>query len=111
MSDGLVLDVGSAVEALAGETISGDVAFTRNAGDHRALVLVADGLGHGPLAAEAAARCVATLALRAELSLTEAFLEAHRSLRGSRGAVAAALLLDGEARTMEAAVVGNIVVR
>ena len=111
MSEAFVLDVGSAVEALQGETVSGDVVFTRRIEEHRVLVLLADGLGHGAAAAEAAARCVTTLALRAETSLEEAFLEAHRNLRGGRGAVAAAVLLDGQARSLRTAVIGNIVVR
>lgn len=106
----LALDAGYAVQALAGEAVSGDVVLTRVHED-RALLVLADGLGHGAQAAEAATRCVGVLAMYAETNMPEAFAEAHRQLRGGRGAVAAAVLIDGRSMTVQSAVVGNIVVR
>jgi phosphoserine phosphatase RsbX len=111
MSEPLVLDAGSAVAALPGEVVSGDVAAVRRFERERLLVLLSDGLGHGAEAAEAANRCVNALASSFEKGLAEAFAEAHRALRGGRGAVAAAVLIDGHARTAETTIVGNVVVR
>jgi negative regulator of sigma-B (phosphoserine phosphatase) len=109
--DPLVLDVGSAVEALAGEPVSGDFAHVERLEDGRALLVLADGLGHGPAAAEPARAAVAALARAATVGLGPAFREAHRALRGTRGAVAAAVLVDGASRKLQAAILGNIVVR
>jgi anti-sigma regulatory factor (Ser/Thr protein kinase) len=111
MSEPLVLDAGSAVAALPGEVVCGDVAVVRRFERERLLVLLSDGLGHGPEAADAANRCVNALASTYEKGIAEAFAEAHRALRGGRGAVAAALSIDGHARTADVSIVGNVVVR
>ena len=113
MSDALVLDAGVAIEAAPGEKVSGDVALVDRLAEGRVRVLLADGLGHGPAAAEAASQCVDALA-RAVVdveSLRDAFREVHGVLRGGRGAVAAAVLVDGASREVHAAILGNIVVR
>lgn len=73
---------GSPTRALAGEAVSGDVVLTRRLSDDRALVVLADGLGHGDPAAEAASLCVATLAMHAEANLAGAFAATHDRLRG-----------------------------
>jgi anti-sigma regulatory factor (Ser/Thr protein kinase) len=91
--------------------VSGDVALVQRLSDGRLLAVLADGLGHGSAAAEAASGCVTALARVAEEGLPAAFREAHRAIRGGRGAVAGAALLDGATATLQVAIVGNVVVR
>jgi negative regulator of sigma-B (phosphoserine phosphatase) len=111
MSEPLVLDVGFAVVPIAGERVSGDVVLTTEIEGGRFLAIVADGLGHGVAAWEAASECVA--ALRGALSggMAEAFAEAHRALRATRGAVAGAVVVDPAAAIAETAVLGNVTIR
>jgi hypothetical protein len=90
-----------------GESVCGDAWSIAVDGDS-ATVLVADGLGHGPAAAEAsAAACRAFAANRAAAPklLIEA---AHRALSGTRGAAVATAKLDLSARVLRFAGVGNI---
>lgn len=107
----LVLDAGYAVEALAGEAVSGDVARVNHLADGRLRIMLADGLGHGPAAADAANLCVAALGEDSDAALPDAFRAAHRALGGSRGAVAAAATVDGAARTLHVGVLGDVSVR
>ena len=111
MSEPLVFDAGSAVAAIPGEVVCGDVVHARRIDRERLLVLVSDGLGHGVEAADAANRCVNALASAFEKGFAEAFADAHQALRGRRGAVAAAVLLDARSRTAQVSIVGNVVVR
>jgi serine phosphatase RsbU (regulator of sigma subunit) len=107
----LVLDVGSAVDALAGESVSGDAALTRRLDDGSVLAVLADGLGHGLAAAKAATQCLEAISRAASSGLSEALLEAHRALRGGRGAVAAAAVIDPAKRTLRTCIVGNVALR
>lgn len=92
--------------AAPGEVASGDAWDIRvDAG--RATVIVADGLGHGPVAAEAA-----DAALRAFASFggsPAAVLErAHPLMRGTRGAAVTIATVDADAGTITYAGAGNI---
>jgi anti-sigma regulatory factor (Ser/Thr protein kinase) len=111
MPEPLVLDVGTSVVALRGEKVSGDVVRTRALGDDRLLVIVVDGLGHGAPAHEAAVKAADTLERIAGADVHAAFVEAHRELRSTRGAVAAVVVLDVVRGVAQAAVLGNISVR
>lgn len=70
-------------------------------------VMVADGLGHGPLAAEAAARAASVFQAQPFVEPTIFYGEAHRALAGSRGAAVARAVLDPTGR-VEYSGVGNI---
>jgi negative regulator of sigma-B (phosphoserine phosphatase) len=92
-----------------GERANGDAVVLRQDGE-RALLAVIDGLGHGELAALAAARAVDYLqgwSLDAEL-LT-AMQGMHDALRGTRGAAASLVLLQGPA--LVCCGVGNVEIR
>jgi anti-sigma regulatory factor (Ser/Thr protein kinase) len=72
------------------------------------LVALADGLGHGPRAAEAARAFLASVERHAELPLAELFSQAHRELLRTRGVVAAVARIDQECGSVEVGGIGNI---
>ena len=89
-----------------GESVNGDAVVVRDEGDV-VLLAVIDGLGHGPIAAEAAQVAVATLATQ---SLKEPMIDVvktlHDKLRGTRGVAATLCLVRGQ--DLEACAVGNV---
>jgi anti-sigma regulatory factor (Ser/Thr protein kinase) len=92
---------------LAGETESGDawaLAPMRGA----TALMMADGLGHGPEAAVAAAAALAMLAQRPALRPSAQIEACHAALRSTRGAALAVALLDTAAGQLHFAGVGNI---
>ncbi len=101
------LEIGVVCLPKVGEVVSGDVWTSCTIGD-RHLLMVADGLGHGEMAAAASA--VATWSLRTHLQerpieILQAAHAASRSTRGSAVALADINLTD---LTVEYAGVGNI---
>jgi anti-sigma regulatory factor (Ser/Thr protein kinase) len=95
---------------LSGEGPCGDAAASRSASG-RALVMVADGLGHGPLAAEASRRA-AEVFLASDATSPAAVLERmHAALGGTRGAAVSVLRYDASAGAVVHAGVGNVVTR
>jgi anti-sigma regulatory factor (Ser/Thr protein kinase) len=101
------LDFGVVNIALAGETECGDT--WRIAGNRETLVmLVVDGLGHGPLAAAAAQTAAMTFARRPFDVPSESMQHLHQALVGGRGAAAACAMLNLESTTVAYAGVGNI---
>ncbi len=92
--------------AAPGEIISGD-AWDIRVDDHKATVMVADGLGHGPIAAEAAQAAID--AFRKGSGSPAALLErAHPLLRSTRGAAVAVAELDARTNAVVFAGAGNI---
>ena len=91
-----------------GEDVCGDAwAFVHEA--RRSLVLVTDGIGHGPDAAAAAAEACRVFAAAAPGSTAlEVLARLHDALRPTRGAAAAIAELDPERRTVRFTGVGNI---
>jgi anti-sigma regulatory factor (Ser/Thr protein kinase) len=92
---------------IRGESVCGD-----NVG-HRVvaggtLLMVADGLGHGPLAARASSRALDVLHGSDTTSPADLVQRMHRALSGTRGAAIAIVLVDSAARTLVHAGVGNI---
>jgi anti-sigma regulatory factor (Ser/Thr protein kinase) len=76
--------------------------------DGNIALLVADGLGHGEGAAEAA-ECAVTIFERLPFrQLQEYFDEAHRQMHGKRGAAAAVAQFEGSTGSLLYAGVGNI---
>ena len=92
--------------AAPGETVSGD-AWDIRIEDGKASVVVADGLGHGPVAAEASAEALRAFATRP--GSPAAVLErAHPLMRSTRGAAVSIAALDVDAGMVTYAGAGNI---
>lgn len=73
-----------------------------------AVVLVADGLGHGLLAAEASREAVRVFRKRPMDGPVAALQTAHAALRSTRGSAGAVAHIDCERRVITYAGVGNI---
>ncbi|WP_436547560.1 ATP-binding SpoIIE family protein phosphatase [Janthinobacterium sp. RB2R34] len=102
--------VGAVCLPLASEEVSGD-AWNVVFEGHEMSLMMADGLGHGPLAAEASERASALLESCAPglAPLPGTFLKlAHGALAGTRGAAMAVAHVDSERRELRYAGVGNI---
>ncbi|GGB89110.1 ATP-binding SpoIIE family protein phosphatase [Pseudoduganella buxea] len=92
---------------MRGEDIPGD-SWALAVDATGATVLVADGLGHGPLAAEASElACVVTMA-KPEQTVAVLLEDAHAALRATRGAAAAAVRIDMLRDELRFAGIGNI---
>lgn len=92
-----------------GERANGDAVVLRQEGE-RTLLAVIDGLGHGELAALAAARAVEFLRTwPLEGELLAAMQGMHEALRGTRGAAASLCLLTGS--LLVCCGVGNVEIR
>ncbi|MDP8964468.1 MAG: SpoIIE family protein phosphatase [Cyanobacteriota bacterium] len=101
------LESGAVCLAKTGEEISGDAWVTeQNSG--RTLLLVADGLGHGPQAALASREAVRIFRANLGRSPKEIVEAAHAALRSTRGAALAIAEVDVERLTVRFAGVGNI---
>jgi len=91
----------------SGEEVSGDAWSVRtHAG--RQVVLVTDGLGHGPDAAKAARVAISVLEKHADLGPAVLLERMHKALASTRGAAVAVAALDAEHETGVYAGVGNI---
>ncbi|SHN41969.1 Anti-sigma regulatory factor (Ser/Thr protein kinase) [Duganella sacchari] len=101
------LPAGGVCLPLAGETESGD-AWAFALGQAPLALMVADGLGHGPEAAKAAAAAVQTLAAQPQLRPAAQIEACHAALRPTRGAALASVLVDPAQRLLYFAGVGNI---
>jgi anti-sigma regulatory factor (Ser/Thr protein kinase) len=93
--------------AKTGEVECGD-AWTLNLGQDRFSALLADGLGHGHFAAQAASAAVASAALESGRSCARMLEAVHDGLRHTRGAAAAVVEVALPRRLMSFAGVGNI---
>jgi anti-sigma regulatory factor (Ser/Thr protein kinase) len=91
----------------AGETECGDAWSVERRPDG-VLVLVADGLGHGHFAAEAATAAVQTFRQNVGDSCADALAAMHQNLRSTRGAAAALAQIGRSRRLLKFAGVGNI---
>jgi anti-sigma regulatory factor (Ser/Thr protein kinase) len=100
-------DIGVVCLPVAAETICGDAWGVRRDGQE-VVVLLADGLGHGPLAATASEAAALTLVQYPWAGAGESLQNAHQALQGSRGAAAAAACLDRGSGIVVFAGVGNI---
>lgn len=90
-----------------GERECGDAWALHEEGAHRWL-MVADGLGHGPDAREAAVDAVSIFCKHATQGLTRLLQRMHDSLRKTRGAAVAVAEIDLLARRLHYAGIGNI---
>jgi hypothetical protein len=99
--------VGGVVKPIAGEDVSGDSwACRENEGE--LTVMVADGLGHGIMAARASAEAAAAFRGSNGSKPGAMLQDIHRALRGTRGAAVAVMQLTHAGRTVNFAGLGNI---
>lgn len=103
----LALDIDTASRAKPGEAQCGDdVSVTRS--DRSCIVAVADGLGHGVLAAMAARAAVGFVATNASEDVATLLLRADRALCTTRGVALAVLRFDLAEHRLEYGGVGNV---
>ncbi len=104
------LEIGAVCLPVAGESECGDAWASIEPAPGLTLLMVADGLGHGPQAAIASDAAIASFRAGAgpESNPTGAIHQAHRALRGTRGAAVAVAVVDHESRQVRFAGVGNI---
>jgi anti-sigma regulatory factor (Ser/Thr protein kinase) len=100
-------EVGAVCLPKRGEAACGDAWATVEL-EGRWLVLVADGLGHGPLAAAAAREAVRVFHEQAAAGPAEVMRAAHAALRSTRGAVVGVAEVDPERRCLTFVGVGNV---
>lgn len=90
-----------------GETDCGD-SYVVAEHDHKALIAVIDGLGHGSMAAKASRRAVELLEAYNNQSLITLIKECHNGLRDTRGVVMGLALIDFLEHTMAWICIGNV---
>ena len=101
------LEFGAVSVPAGGERVCGDdwdVAWHADS----CLIMVVDGLGHGPSAAEAAEAAVSAFRSAPSAEPEEIMAVAHSTLRGTRGATMAIARLDQECDEIRYAGLGNI---
>ena len=102
--------IGAICVAAPRETVSGDSWGFRADGERFALI-VADGLGHGPAAADAADKAVAAFDALRDVGPKEIVETVHVALRSTRGAAVAAVVADRGARKLSFCGAGNVSAR
>lgn len=99
--------VGAVCLPVAGETQCGD-GWAAAIAERRSVVLVVDGLGHGPNAADAARLAVRLFRAHAARPAAEILDLLHRGLQTTRGAAAAIAEIDAQRGRVCYAGIGNI---
>jgi anti-sigma regulatory factor (Ser/Thr protein kinase) len=99
--------VGAVQVPIRGESVSGDSWAIRTE-ERRSVLLIADGLGHGPGAAEASREAVAVLKRATDLEPLLLLETVHHALRPTRGAALAIAMIDHGLANLIFAGVGNI---
>ncbi len=95
---------------MPGEHVCGDGwALVQDA--HRAVLMVADGLGHGPDAAKASQAALRLFTEEPWLPLRTQLERAHAALRSTRGAAVTLLHADTREGTLRSAGAGNVLAR
>ncbi len=101
------LETGTVCLPKSGETVCGDAwALGRTAG--LVVLMVADGLGHGPDAATASMEAIRVFRKSLTLAPADIIAETHAALRSTRGAAVAVAALDPNLKEIRYAGVGNI---
>lgn len=102
-----MVELGAVCLPIAGETVCGDD-WTMTPAGRTMRLFVADGLGHGAAACDAAADAIRVFGESGESTPGAALQLVHLALRGSRGAAIAAAFLDLDRGYIEFAGLGNI---
>lgn len=100
-------ELGAVCLPKTGEEVSGD-AWASHQETNRSLLLVADGLGHGSLAAQASLEAVRIFHEKAFMSCSGIVEAAHTALRSTRGAALAIAEVDFESQVVRFIGIGNI---
>ncbi|HEV7498411.1 MAG TPA: ATP-binding protein [Vicinamibacteria bacterium] len=101
------LEIGAVSLPKSGETLNGD-AWLAGPTARGTRILVVDGLGHGPVAHDAAQAAVAAFRAAPGESVEAAVETCHLALRHTRGAALAVTEVDVEAGVVRFAGVGNV---
>jgi anti-sigma regulatory factor (Ser/Thr protein kinase) len=101
------LDVSALTRPIDGEDVCGDAVAATRVGGHLVAV-VADGLGHGPMAAAASTEAVRALHDAASYDPATVLRAMDTRLVHTRGAAVAVASIDAEFRLMRFAGIGNI---
>jgi anti-sigma regulatory factor (Ser/Thr protein kinase) len=102
-----VLEIGKVLAPFPGETLCGDgIAWAQE--PQRTAVMVVDGLGHGPHAAEAADEAIATFYRQPQAAPGEILHNIHDALKKTRGAAVAVAEIRPLAGVLTYAGLGNI---
>jgi len=101
------LEIGVVCVPLRGQNVCGDSwAVYQDA--ERAVIMLVDGLGHGPDAAEASGEAVKTFDRHSNLDVATILTNVHEALRSTRGAVVAAAEVELSTGKVQFSGVGNI---
>lgn len=100
-------DIGAVCLPVAGERLCGDGWAARQSSEGLDLMMC-DGLGHGPIAAEATDAALATFAARPGVPPGDMLDLLHGALRSTRGAAVLSVQLDTSANVLTCSGVGNI---
>lgn len=101
------LETGVITVPKSGETVSGDTCAIAGDGS-RCNFMITDGLGHGPLAAEASQMAASILAARPVRQAADAIEAIHHALASTRGGAGAVATIDPGGGTLKYCGVGNI---
>lgn len=104
---GLPLEIGAICASKPGEDVCGD-AWAWRIRPERLTAIVADGLGHGLGANDAARQAIATFEADPEAAPRDMLERVHAALRPTRGAAVALLTVDLERGVARYAALGNI---
>ncbi|MEP0871326.1 ATP-binding protein/SpoIIE family protein phosphatase [Trichocoleus desertorum AS-A10] len=102
------LEIGVVCLPMQGEEVSGDAYCSQFVGD-RHLLLIADGLGHGPMAAQASLEAVKVFQEAGDRTPSELMADMHAALRSTRGAAVAIAEVNLQEQRVQYVGVGNIV--
>ena len=99
--------LGAVLKPFPGEEKCGDAwAFYR--GQEDMVLILADGLGHGPMAAQASAAAVSAFQYSRNMSPSAILDQVHKGLHGTRGAAVAVACADRSSSTVKYSGLGNI---
>lgn len=101
------LELGVVNLPIAGESVCGDTWAVEVVGS-RTLVMIADGLGHGLMAAEASREAAESFRRNSSVGTEQIVREAHDLLRKTRGAAMAVAMIDLSLGVARYCGVGNI---
>lgn len=101
------LEFGVVCRAVAGEEVCGD-SWGLEQKDSTAVIMVADGLGHGPLAADASEAAVRVLYETSSQNAAHILDRTHGVLRSTRGAAVAVAEVSNHDQIIRYAGIGNI---
>jgi serine/threonine protein phosphatase PrpC len=103
----VMMKFGIATRPMRGSKYNGDMYLIKEF-DHKVLISLIDGLGHGEFAAVAASRCVKCIEEHYHYGLKEIFEYCDIELRKTNGVVMGIVLIDFDYSSLIYAGVGNI---